>query len=383
MSRLDNQGGATVEIVSGVSHLEKYFDIYKQDGILTGYKYSSINGDADFDNGTVEINRGFFKLNSEISMDYVGAYVDAYVDNGKDNLVITVEKNNKKNTFYSFNKSEFISSESGNINFYNDQRKTRVKVSENALVMYNNTYHGLFRRIDDKMLENADRVLMIGNDGDKSADIVKLEKYSYYLVKSVSVDKETIIFDKNGGMLELDENSWSEFKFEDEEIELKDIKTSDVLTVLESERNDGSRIFSAVVSRIIEEGTISSISEDESGKFYVIGDEKYYLSDEFINYMNSVQSEKKPKTGAFLRLYISVDKKVVATISEDDFSYGYVMSGTVDVNEEVVRINVYSLSGTANRRLAFVNAKVNATRLLPPIDRSITICIQIGFTCFL
>jgi len=73
MSGLDNQGGATVEIVSGVSHLEKYFDIYKQDGILTGYKYSSINGDADFDNGTVEINRGFFKLNSEISMDYVKA----------------------------------------------------------------------------------------------------------------------------------------------------------------------------------------------------------------------------------------------------------------------------------------------------------------------
>ena len=41
MSGLNSDGGATVEIVAGVSHLEKYFDVYKQDGILTGYKFSS------------------------------------------------------------------------------------------------------------------------------------------------------------------------------------------------------------------------------------------------------------------------------------------------------------------------------------------------------
>ena len=345
VSGVDSHGGATVEIVSGVSHLEKYFDIYKQDGILTGYKFSSINGDANFDEGKVEINRGLFNLNDEISMDYVGAYVDAYVDNERDNLVITVDVNEKKNHFESFEKSEFISLGSGNINFYNEEKRNNAKISENAIVMYNNTYYGLFRRIDEKMIENADRVLMIDNDGDEVADIVKVEKYSYYFIKSVSVDKETIVFDKNGGMLEIEENSWAEFKFENEKIELKDLKAADVLTVLESTRKDNSRIFSAVVSRVIEEGKINKIDDDDCGKFYVVGEEKYYLSDEFINYMNAVQSEKKPQLGHFLRFYISSDKKVVATISEDDFSYGYVMSGTVDVNDEVVRMNVYNLSG--------------------------------------
>ena len=349
MSGIDTQGGATVETVTGVSHLEKYFGIYKQDGILTGYKFSSINGDADFNEGDVEINRGLFKLNEEISMDYVGAYVDAYVDDESYNRVIVVEKNKKKNNFYSFEKSEFISSENGTINFYNDEKRIRAKISENAVVMFNNTYYGLFRRIEDnKILENADRVLMIDNDGDDIADIVKVEKYTYYLVKSVSVDKETIVFDKNGGMLEIEENSWADFKFENEKIELKDLKTADVLTVLESTRKDGSRVFSAIVSRIIEEGIIGKIDDDDFGKFYVIGKEKYYLSDEYINYMKPVNGEKEPQIGNFLRFYISSDKKIVASISEDDFSYGYILSGLVNFNDEVVRLNVYNLSGTAS-----------------------------------
>lgn len=349
MSGLDNQGGATVEIVNGVSHLEKYFEIYKQDGILTGYKYSSINGDADLDEGTIQINRGIFKINYDISMDYVGTNVYAYVDTENDNLVVTVEKNNKKNNSYSFKKSEFIERDSGYISFYNENRKVKVKISDNALVMYNNAYSGLYSRMnDDEMPENADRVLMLDNDGDKIVDIVKVEKYSYYLIKSVSQDKESIVFDKNGGVLEIDDKSWVEFDVDGEKAELKDLKAADVLTVLETVRKDGSKIFSAVVSRTLEEGTISGIGEDDYGEFYLIDESKYYLSDEFIKYMASVQSEKKPKIGNFVRLYISSDKKVVATMAEDDFSYGYIMSGLVSVNEETVRFKIYNLSGEAN-----------------------------------
>ena len=347
VSGLDNLGVASVSVVDGVSHLQKYFDIYKQDGIVTGYKYSSVNGDADLDDDVIQINRGSFKIAGDVTMDYVGVYVDAYVDTENDNLVVSMLKNPKKMHFYSFFKNAFDGADANQINFYEETHKRRVAVSDSAVVMSNNTYYGLYSRLDNMdILKKADRIVLIDNDGDNTADIVKAEKYTYYIIKTVSVDKETIVFDKNGGMLEITDSSWVEFSFEGQRLELKSLKTNDVLTVLESVRKDGSRVFSGEISRKIEEGTIKNIGNDEYfGEYYEAGNERYYLTDEFIRYMDSVKSEKKPKVGNFVRLYVSSDNKVVASMSEDDFSYGYIMSGVVDEDEEVVRLNVYNLTG--------------------------------------
>ncbi len=346
---IDAYGNADIEIVDGVSQLEKYFDIYKQDGIVTGYKYSSINADADFNEGEVLINRGIFKINYDLSMDYVGAYVDAYVDEENGSLIVSLSYNKKKTNTHTINKESFVEYSESSMTYYNGSKNVRVSISDSALVMYNNTYYGLYRRIDDNdFFYNCDRIYLIDNDSDNKADIVKVEKYTYYIIKTVSVDTQTINFDKNGGTLVIDDNSWVDFTFNGETIELKDLKLSDVLTVLETVRKDNSRIFSAVVTKDVNEGVIKQIGYDDLGKYYEIEGERYYLCDEYNELLQTSASEKKPKTGDFVRLYISFDKKVVASMSEDDFLYGYIMSGTSSEEEEVVKFTIYNISGESN-----------------------------------
>ncbi len=378
VSDLDKDGNAKVEIVDGVSHLEKYFGIYKQDGVVSGYKYSSINGDADLPEDKIQINRGIFEIDGESYLDYVGQYVDAYVDADQDNRVIMLYPNNKKTAVYSLHKGDFSDASTGYINYYQDNRSKRAKISDTSVVMYNNVYHGLYSRLSDyTIFEEADKIVLADNDGDNNIDIIKIEKYTYYLVKTVSKEKETINFDKNGGVLEIDDKSWVEFILNGSSAGLEDLKKSDVLTVLESVRKDGSKVFSGVVTRKIEEGKISQIGKDELGEYYELEKSKFYLSDEYINYISVTASEKKPVAGDFVRLYISADGKVVASAAEEDFSYGYIMSGIYDETEEVVRFKIYNLSGEANSYYFADRVKVYTEKYPNGIKRDKTEAIKI------
>lgn len=348
ISGLDGYGTANIEAVDGVSHLEKYFDIYKQDGIVTGYKYSQINSEADLNEGIIQINRSNFNTDSVLDMDIVGAYVDAYVDKNEDNYVICVYVNKKKNAAWEFARGDFDGTGRTEISYLTENKRTRVKLSDSAVIMYNNSYLGLFSQVGtDTLLDTADRVYLMDNDGDGICDIIKVEKCSYYIIKSVSPTSESLVFDKNGGTFDIDANWNVEFIYENESIDLSGLKANDVLTVLEVTRKDSTKIFSAIVTRDIEEGTISQVGNDDLGDYYEIGNEYYYFTDEYKTYISSAASEKKPRVGDFVRIYLSADKKIVAQSSEDDFFYGYIMSGVKDAELEEVKLKIYTTSGDA------------------------------------
>jgi len=343
---VDGEGNATFKINDGKSYLNEKFDISFQEGILTGYNYSSIYGEDELGEGKIQINRANLNIDADVPVEYVGSYIGAYVDEEKEDFVIDVWIDEKKTETFKIEKEGFNQFEKKLITYYEGNKNCKVKISEKVPFIYNDVYFGEYTDdLASKTLPECDRVMVIDNDNDGFGDIVKGYKYTYYIVKNVSVSGEALAFKDYGETLQLTEENVYEFTYDGEIVDVyTTIKAGDILTVLEAKRKNNSKIFIADISRSVEEGKISVNSTDDLGEFYVVENNKYYLSDEFIKY-----SKTKPGIGAYIQFYLSSDGKIVCVKTEDDFSYGYIMSGNYDDSEELVFIKLYTLEGDVQK----------------------------------
>lgn len=347
MNGVDSSGSISIKINEDENFMNNVYDIQLQEGILTGYKYSSIYGDSDLEAGKVQINRATFLTDNAIPMEYVGTYVGAYVDTENDNKIVSLWKNEKKTEITKINKEQFKSFLVNEITYYDETSTKRVKINEQIPFIYNNLYYGTLNNDNLKnLLPVCDNVTVIDNDGDGKGDLVKAQKYTHYIIKSVSPMTDTIVFKNNGGTLEITDTTTAEFVFNDQLVEsITSLKGDDILTVLEGYRINKTRVFDAILTRDMVEGKISTHSEDENGEFYVIDNVKYYLSDNYLNFTATDSSQEKPTTGTYAQLYVGADGKVVGTKTDNDFSYGYIMSSSYDTGEEVARIKIYTVDG--------------------------------------
>ena len=345
---IDQNGNCQFEINEDENYMNNVYNIYLQEGILTGYKYSSIYGDLDLTSDKIQINRATFYTDDTVSMDYVGSYINAYVDRENENKVVALWQNSRETSTYSINRADFDTITATDIRYYQGSGRMRVRVNEQVPFIYNNVYYGSYTEdVAENILPECDRIVVTDNDGDGIGDVVKGEKYTHYLIKNVSVMKESIVFKNDGGTLDIIDSSTVEFIYNNTLMEsIESLKADDILTVLEAERIDKSKVFIATVTRDMAEGTITSYAENDIGEYYIVDGETYYLSDEYIRYMES-GTQQKPKAGTYVQLYIGADLKIVASKTEDDFSYGYIMSLIYDESEEFVRLKVYTTEGSA------------------------------------
>lgn len=348
MTGTDENGNIIFSIDEEESFMNNVYDIYRQDGILTGYKYASLYGDSDLEENKVQINRADFLTDEEIDISNVGSYVGAYVDTENDNKVISIWQNEKKTAVTEIDREKFNSFSESEIVYYSGNGTKRVRINAQIPFLYNNVYYGI---LDNDVVKNilpaCDSVVVVDNDGDGNGDVLKAVKYTHYIIKNVSVMKESVMFKNNGGTLEITDNSTVEFRFNDQKTELTGLKADDVLTVLESRRLNKSIVFNAVVTRDMEEGKITSVGDDEIGEYYIIDGVKYHLSDEYLKFMENDSSQEKPNIGTFVQIYVAADGKIVGTKTESDFSYGFVMSSSYDDNDEIIRLKVYTVDGNA------------------------------------
>lgn len=349
MTGIDENGNTTFTISEDENYMNNVYDIYLQEGILTGYRYSSVYGDLDLESEKVQINRATFLIEQDVPMDYVGSYVGAYVDIENDNKVVSLWQNEKKTEVTYVEKENFAGFSETEIFYYDEAKTKRVKINEQIPFLYNNVYYGnVNEEVINNLLPICGSVTVIDNDGDGRGDIVKALKYTHYIIKSVSVMTDSVVFKNNGGTLTIDDNSTAEFYFNDAKVEsISSLKSDDVLTVLEAERINKSKVFIAILTRDIIEGSITSVGDDEIGEYYVIDGVTYHLSDAYVNFMAEDSSQQKPKAGTYIQGYIGADGKIVAIKTESDFSYGFVMNSSYDDSDEVVRVKLYTLDGTA------------------------------------
>lgn len=322
--------------------LNERYNISIQEGILTGYKYSSLYGDIDLEPGKVQINRAEFDIAEELSVDYVGNNVCAYVTGEKNNQIITLWLDEGRNKTYEVKKEDYTSFELSQITY---NKTKRIKLDNNIRVMRNNLFDGYYGRNILNLLSQTDKIVVIDNNGDGKGDLIKVYKYTYYLAKSVSVVSENIIFANDGGALDMGNGNTTEFIFEGKVVDpYKDIKANDVLTALEGYRNNGERIFVAEISRDIVEGSILESSSDDIGPYYIIDNEyKQHLSDELKAYMTNHGIDSY--LGAYVLAYIGNDGKIVSIKKESAFKYGYIMNAIGDSFQGTAAIRIYNDEG--------------------------------------
>ena len=139
------------------TYLNKKYDVYLQDGILTGYKYSSMYGDSDLDPDEAEINRAAYKLNEALSVDYVGYNVCAYFDSENGNKIINLWQNEKKNRTYEIEKKEYGTFDSSGIT-YGSGSSRKINLSSGIRVMRNNLFDGYYNDAQAASLKDTDRI---------------------------------------------------------------------------------------------------------------------------------------------------------------------------------------------------------------------------------
>ena len=337
--------GTEFKVSETETFLGKKYNIYVQDGILTAYKYSSLYGDISLKDNRVQINRAEYEILEELSVDCVGCNVSAYIDGDSYDTIITLWKDEKKNVTCEINRENYDTFELSQIKY---DRSKRINLDDNVRLMRNNLFDGYYSSDVIDSLPQTDKIVVLDNDGDGKGDLIKVYKYTHYLVKSVSTMGESLAFANGGGTLDVSEDSESEFFFEGNEVNpLSDLKANDILTVLEGVKGDGQRVFSAIVSRDVAEGDIARNGTDEIGPYYVIDNKTYYLSDELQAYMNANSTSYSP--GTYIQAYIGTDNKIVFIKTEDDFLYGYVMNAAYDSGTEEAIITIYTEGGNVKK----------------------------------
>ena len=333
--------GFSYEMSNSQTYLSSKYDVLFQEGILTGYKYSSIYGDTGMDDNEVQINRASYRIDEELSVDYVGYSVGAYIDRKKDDKIITLWRNEGKNTTYEVEKKDYVSFDESNVRYANSKR---IRLDSGIRMMRNDIFDGYYNTAAMGALQASDKIVVVDNNGDGKGDLLKVYQYTYYYVKSVSALSEVIVFGNDAGTQDIDDSVMAEFFFEGKLVDpFTDLKANDILTVLEGTGQDGKKVFCAQISRDIIEGNISMIGTDNIGKYYVIDGTYYYLSDSIISYMtaNSLNQE----VGDFVQAYISTDKRIVRIKSEGDMVFGYLMEAKYKNRDSELIITVYTMGG--------------------------------------
>lgn len=326
------------------SYLSKNHNITIQEGMLTGYKYSSMYGDVDMEDGVVQINRVGYKIDEELSVDKVGYNVCAYIDRNDDKIV-SLWMVDSKNEVFEVEREDYLGFDAAQIRTSNK----RIRLDDGARVMRNDLFDGYYDLNMAATLSNTDKIVVIDNNRDGSGDLIKVYKYTHYFVKSISAMSKTVAFGNEQGTLDVSENTTTEFVFEGKVIDpLVDLKTNDVLTVLEGVRANGKLVFCAEISRDAAEGTLTDYGTDDFGRYYyTLDNETYYMSDELYSYLNAKSSHRK--IGDYITAYIGSDKKIVYIKSEDDFMYGYVMDAKYIEFDDDALITVYTDEGKSKR----------------------------------
>lgn len=326
-------------------------DIYLNDGIVTAYRFTAIDGERDLNESKIEINKAEYDLNIFVGNDFVGLDVKFYLDKSDNNNLIIDIWETTKNEKLDISENALKAYDKTSVTYLNNGKNVTKSIKKQIPVIYNGAYIGSYEKsVSEKKLDGAS-VSLISNDGDSTYDIVKIEKLSYYVVKSVSPASGNLVFKYDKGNIDISLNSvFSSFVFNNEEIDLTGLKAGDVLSVKEAKTIDGNKVFYAEASRNMASGEIEKISSDQNGDYYMIGGEKHYLTEEYKDYLITDSKEPKPQLGKSAVFYLASNGKIVTSSAKSDWLYGFVMSTASFGNslDESYGIRVYTTSGTVS-----------------------------------
>ena len=217
-----------------VTLLSQNFDIYYIEGIVEADQISSLNRETASDSTGIKISGTSINMNYSGTR-YLGYNVECwYRDvNSKKEVVYINPIDNKVTTIFD---AQFDDVSDTEISYYADNNKKRVKIGKTTVYIYNGKKIDYATEFNKGLFNiNEGSIVTVDSTGDNVADVVYINNYYNFVVKSYS-ETENVLLSYDGKVIEFDDYDlvYSIKDIYNKNITFSDIKEYDVLSVLES-----------------------------------------------------------------------------------------------------------------------------------------------------
>lgn len=309
--------GTSYEYVvnDGKTILTENFDIYTCEGIINRTAYTDLLAqDSGIERGMVSIGELVFDVNGTNAEDYLGYYVTLYYkasDNHSDYKTLYVDVNDSETKSEVFENIQNIEIDGNLVKYYEDGALLKkMHVSSTASFIKNGKLSAM--SINDLKKIEKGRVELICNDGDKTADVVRVTEYETHIVSGVS-ESSGIIITQDKSSIEVD-SSDNDYDFsivrDGENVSLSEIVPESVILVAQSE-GKGRNLKTILAGSISIQGVVH-----EKGTDTVIVDARRYKVDKDV--LDNIDAGKNYCFEVDALGYIAY------AFVENDFVYGYI-----------------------------------------------------------
>lgn len=333
---------------SNKTYMAYALGIYQYTGIMEAYENTSLyHANDEYKENTVKIDGELLDAAGlDVSM-YLGMRVKAYykaTDSGYQLIHITPDKNvemievqaddiDKNSTRRVFQYSE-------------NDRKKNVKISDDAIFIYNGKRLDVMTDSDLKATEGY--VRLISNNGGGTYDVVVIKNYDTFIVDKAVATDSVLNFKYNRGSLDLGENIQATYYLEGQEADFSSISSGSVVSVAISKNTIGDLLAEIMISNNLVTGTAKSVYDNDHRRCVELEDGTVYeFTDEYMARLEAGEtSTYEPSVGNEGDFYIDYFNRVagykVSTASKD---YAYVVRCWYDENAEEGEMRVFTKDG--------------------------------------
>ncbi len=344
--------------------LTERLKVFKAEGVIEGdYETALYDGDSNAKEDEVIINQKKYKVGITKANDLLGYSVEYYYkdfENGKGDTIINIYPTEDNDTV-TINYDDFSSIDGFKLTY--SKKNDNNKDDEESITLaqfVNIIFNGKSAVVDRNNTISSyltgtnafDDLKLIDNNSDGKYDVLFVNKYDTYVVKSVNPSNKNIVLEYpvkgNYNFDELDEEDSNKIIYilkDGDKITLKDIKDDDVLSVAESkDSSSGKKLYTVYVSSSVINGEVSEIT-NETNKKYKISEKEYEIAPELNSYLSS--ENRLPAINDKGKYYLNFKNKIayVDIKNSSGKRYGYLFKAHVGSGiDPKVQIELFTLS---------------------------------------
>ena len=347
--------------------LEYYFRIKTVSDVIVSSSLADISGSGTVKYGTVRIGDEIFNLSAECDSlrNYVGYDTDVYFKEDAHGEYEIIYYELRQNDIVNIPRDDLYGLDGNYISYADSAGKTkRLKISAETNVIYNNEF---CKNYDEKTVNPFDGTYIDGalravdNDRDGIYDIILIEAYETYVVKSISNGK---VYNKYRTPDILDISDYSvdgEYQIVNingENLKAEDLSRDDVLSV---QRGLDGKLRKITVSIDSYTGVVNSIENSDLTVRKITVDGQTFDCSPCIGMNDQVS---KLKAGNTIKVYFNKDGKIsdIDCGDSDTYKTGYLVSAWLkDTDRDSAQLKIFTSNGAMQTFDAAKKVLINDT----------------------
>lgn len=328
----DSDGKYRVE--TGVTILNKRYNIYKTEGILTAAGVADLYADGGvYSRDRVRIGSTVYSCYMELASELIGRNVEAYIDEDENAVCYMYSLDNSEKVI---SYEDVIAVEGASVEYIENEHSETIRLDETYDVLYNGV---AYKGANWQEVTSAGAVLrFVDNDKDNRYDVLLISDFKYVKVSAIDPVNGVIYGSKGYTLNMTDDNLDSEIIDGEtgELITVNDISQNDLLMVQSSLDGSYQRVEICAVS-IIGQLTSSAPADHKIG----IDGAEYTMDAAF-----EENTGFMPEIGKTYTFWIGANNKVVyAENGISSMRYGYIMRTWVKEGGDEIAVRLLDQAG--------------------------------------